>query len=104
MTDLLRVTTTTPDLHSAKKLARTLVSENLAGGAQIIGPVLSLSWNGEREEYQLVLSTTTAAYRALAAALTRHHPWQNPEITVVALAGASEAYAQWLREATGAED
>jgi uncharacterized protein involved in tolerance to divalent cations len=100
----LRVTTFTPDLHSAKRLARTVVSENLAGDARIVGPVLSLSLEGEREEFQLTLSTTTASYRALGAALTRHHPVQNPEITVVVLDSTSEPYAAWLREATMGEN
>jgi periplasmic divalent cation tolerance protein len=104
VTDLLRVTTSTPDLHSAKKLARTVVTENLAGDARIIGPVFVVSWNGESEEYQVVLSTTAAAHSALSAALIRHHPLRNPEITTVALDAASEGYGAWLREATGAED
>lgn len=104
MSDLLRVTTATPDLDSAKNLARTAVAARLAGNAQIAGPVASVFWHlgetGEGEEYTVTLSTTTEAYPALEAHLREHHPWDNPEITAIALAAAPEAYARWLREST----
>jgi periplasmic divalent cation tolerance protein len=65
MSDLLRVTTATPDQNAAKLLARSAVEAHLAGNAQIIGPVVSvfrhLGETGEGEEWQLVLSTTTEA-------------------------------------------
>jgi periplasmic divalent cation tolerance protein len=106
--DLLRVTTATPHLHSAKELARTAVAASLAGDAQIAGPVICVSWRhgqpGEGEEYQVVFSTTRAAYPELERHLRQHHPWDNPEITAVALAAAPAAYAQWLRESTVYED
>jgi periplasmic divalent cation tolerance protein len=108
MDDLLRVTTATPDLDSAKRLARTSIDENLAGNAQITGPVVSvyrhLGETGEGEEYALVLSTTRAAYPALEAHLREHHPWENPEITATEYAITPESYAQWLTEATTRKD
>lgn len=101
------MTTATPDQGAAKELARSAVAARLAGNAQIIGPVVSvfrhLGETGEGEEWQLVLSTTAAAYPALAAHLAEHHPWQNPEITAVELAAAPDAYAAWLHEATRPE-
>lgn len=104
MDDLLRVTTATPDLDSAKALARSAVAAKLAGNAQIIGPVVSvfrhLGETGEGDEYQLILSATTASLPKLAAHLVRNHPWQNPEITAIPLVYAPDAYAAWLREAT----
>jgi periplasmic divalent cation tolerance protein len=104
VTDLLRVTTATPDLDSAKTLARTAVAARLAGNAQITGPVISVFWHlgesGEGEEYAVTLSTTAAAFPALEAHLREHHPWDNPEITAIELTAAPEAYARWLREST----
>lgn len=102
--DLLRVTTATPDLESAKNLARTALAARLAGNAQIAGPVISVFRHrgevGEGEEYQVILSTTAEAYLALEAHLIAHHPWDNPEITAVALAAAPDAYDRWLRDST----
>jgi periplasmic divalent cation tolerance protein len=104
MSDLLRVTTATPDLDTAKALARSAVAERLAGNAQIVGPVVSvyrhLGETGEGMEYQLILSTTAGAYVALEAHLIEHHPWTNPEITAIPLAAAPDSYAAWLHEAT----
>jgi periplasmic divalent cation tolerance protein len=106
--DLLRVTTVTPHLHSAKKLALTAVAAGLAGNAHIAGPVISVAWQigdvGEVEAFQVTLSTTRATYPALEAHLRRNHPSENPEITAVALAAAPEAYARWLRESAIVED
>lgn len=97
-TALRRVTSATPDLDSAKSLARSAVAARLAGNAQIVGPVISmfrhLGEAGEGEEYPLTLSTTAAAHPALEAHLVEHHPWENPEITAIPLAAASDAYAQ----------
>jgi periplasmic divalent cation tolerance protein len=104
MSDLLRVTTATPDQDSAKSLARSAIAAWLAGNAQIIGPVISvfrhLGETGEGEEWQLILSTTTEAYPALEAHLVEGHPWTNPEITAIPLVEATEAYRAWLHEAT----
>jgi periplasmic divalent cation tolerance protein len=104
MTDLLRVTTATPDLASAKELARTAVAGRLAGNAQIVGPVVSvfrhLGETGEGEEFQLILSTTQAALAKLVEHLTEHHPWETPEVTAIPLVYATDLYATWLREAT----
>lgn len=104
MSDLLRVTTATPDLDAAKNLARSAVAARLAGNAQIVGPVVSifrhLGETGEGAEYQLILSTTAHAYPELEAHLIERHPWTNPEITAIPLAAVPDSYAAWLREAT----
>lgn len=104
MTDLLRVTTATPDQDSANALARSAVAERLAGNAQIVGPVVSvfrhLGETGEGEEFQLILSTTQAALPKLVEYLTENHPWENPEVTAIPLAYATELYTTWLHGAT----
>jgi periplasmic divalent cation tolerance protein len=101
---LLRVLTATPDLDSAQRLARTAVTAGLAGNAQINGPLRTvfrhLGEVGEGTEYQLMLSTTKAAYPALERHLLDSHPWQNPEIVALPLAEAAAGYARWLSEAT----
>jgi periplasmic divalent cation tolerance protein len=102
--DLLLVTTAAPDLATAKGLARSSVGERLAGYAQIIGPVVSvyreLSETGECEEFQLLLSTTKAALPKLVDHLSDNHPWENPNITAIPLAYATDVYATWLHQCT----
>ncbi|MFE9775548.1 divalent cation tolerance protein CutA [Streptomyces sp. NPDC005931] len=59
MADFLQMSTATPTREQAVELARTVVQEKLAAGAQIIGPVTSAFWhNGEfgaGKEWQLLL-------------------------------------------------
>jgi len=104
MPEMLRVTTATPDRDSALSLARSAVQARLAGNAQVLGPVASVFWHlgelGESEEWQLVLSTTAEAYPDLQEHLIEAHPWDNPEITAVAIERAPDSYTRWLREST----
>ncbi|MBP2338747.1 periplasmic divalent cation tolerance protein [Saccharothrix coeruleofusca] len=101
MTDGLQVTTTTADRDSAADLARSAVAARLAASAQVSGPVMSFFWHlseqGEGEEWQVTLKTTTDRYPALEAHLRREHPWDNPEVTALPLVAASEDYLAWLR-------
>lgn len=104
MSELLRVTTATPDRDSALTLARSAVGARLAGNAQVLGPLASVFWHngelGEGEEWQVVLSTTAEAYPDLQEHLIEAHPWRNPEITAVGIERAPDAYTRWLREST----
>ena len=99
---ILRVTTSAPDLATAKQLARDAVSARLAGNAMIVGPAVSIFRNlseiNEATEYQLALSTTKAALPVLVKHLTENHPWENPDITAIPLVYASDVYMTWLQE------
>jgi periplasmic divalent cation tolerance protein len=103
--DLLRVLTSAPDFASAQDLARSAVTAGLAGNAQVIGPVYAvfrhLGEVGEGAEFRVVLSSTRAAYPALAEHILERHPWRNPELVALPVLGAPPGYARWLREATG---
>ncbi|MFC6090380.1 divalent-cation tolerance protein CutA [Saccharothrix lopnurensis] len=101
MADFLQVTTTAADREVAARLARSAVAGRLAASAQVSGPVTSFFWHlgarGEGEEWQVTLKTTAERYPALEAHLRHEHPWDNPEVTAVPLAAASEDYLAWLR-------
>lgn len=105
MSDALQVTTTTADRHTAANLARSAVAARLAAGVQVSGPVTSFFWHlgeqGEGEEWQVTLKTTAERYPELEAHLHREHPWDNPEVTAVALAEASAEYLAWLHKTVG---
>lgn len=107
MTGILQVSTATPTRESALKLAQAAVSGKLAAGAQIVGPIASAFWhNGEfgtGEEYQLVLKTPAERYEALERYLLDNHPWENPEITAVAMVAAPARYQQWVRAVTSSD-
>lgn len=100
MADFLQVSTATPTRDQAVELARTVVAERLAAGAQIIGPVTSAFWHdgafGTGEEWQLLLKTTRARYPELEAHLLKHHPWQKPEIAAVPIETGSKGCLDWI--------
>ena len=104
MTGLVQVSTTTDSQESATTLARSAVELRLAASAQIYGPVASVFWHlGELdagEEWQVLLRTTEDRYPQLEAHLLKQHPWDNPEVTAVALTASSPRYGEWVRRAT----
>ncbi|GAA1301164.1 divalent-cation tolerance protein CutA [Saccharothrix xinjiangensis] len=107
MADFLQVTTTAADREAATHLARSAVAGRLAASAHVSGPVTSffrhLGEQGEGEEWQVTLKTTVERYPGLEAHLRREHPWDNPEVTAVPLAAASEDYLAWLRKTVNPE-
>ncbi|MEV0521831.1 divalent-cation tolerance protein CutA [Streptomyces sp. NPDC050439] len=96
----LQVATATETRSQAVELARHLVRQRLAAGAQIIGPVTSAFWHdgefGTGEEYQLLLKTRSDLYPRLEAAVLEHHPWQSPELTATAYVDSSPGFRAWV--------
>jgi periplasmic divalent cation tolerance protein len=104
MSGYLQVSTTTDSREVATRLAGSAVRAGLAASAQVHGPVTSVFWHlgeyGEGEEWQLTLKTTAARYAELEAHLLTEHPWDNPEVSAVALTAGSAGYLDWLDRGT----
>ena len=103
MTDLVLVLTTAPD-SEAETLARTLVEERLAACANVHASMMSTyRWKGEVEreaERQIVIKTTRERLAALQKRIGELHSYEIPELIVVAVAGVSDGYADWVRQST----
>ena len=99
-TRALKVSTTTDTVELAGQLAQSALAANLAGGAEVIGPIDAHSWHDgqavQQPEWRVTFTTTTAGYPALEAHLRTGHAWRNPEITAVAVVAASQDYLAWL--------
>ena len=84
---------------AAEACGRQLVADGLAACVQVDGPIRSIYlWQGEvqaEEEFRLLIKTAPAARAACLAALEQLHPYDLPEIVVLA-ADASPAYAAWV--------
>lgn len=87
----------------AAALARTLVEERLAACVNVLAPMISIyRWKGDvaqDHEQQLIIKTAAERVPALEARLRTLHPYEVPEFLVIPLAGGSNAYLTWLREA-----
>jgi periplasmic divalent cation tolerance protein len=98
------VLTTFPVDGDAESFARTLVDEQLVACVNVLAPMQSLyRWQGtveEANERQLVMKTSAASVEALKTRIARLHPYDVPEILVIAVTGGGEAYLRWIAEST----
>jgi periplasmic divalent cation tolerance protein len=98
------VTSTVPTQNQALSLARIVVKERLAAGAEVTGPAVSVFWHlgelGEGEEWRVTLRTSLAARDRLAARLAELHPWESPEISALPIAWCADRYAEWVERIT----
>ncbi|WP_164104060.1 divalent-cation tolerance protein CutA [Candidatus Laterigemmans baculatus] len=98
--DAVQIVTTVAEKSAAETLAQGLVQRRLAACVQIDGPLASVyRWAGEIEqasEFRLTLKTTAAAARQAIAYLGEAHPYDEPEILMIPVAGGSDGYLRWL--------
>jgi len=106
-TDVVVVLTTLPAGETdepARVFARTLVDERLAACVSVQAPMTSVyRWKGAVDaeaERQLVIKTTRARLAALEARLRTLHPYDVPELIVLAAAGGGAQYLGWVVEET----
>jgi len=92
---------TAPDGDVAARIARALVDERLVACANVVANVRSIyRWQGNVEdatEVMLVLKTRADRVEALAARLAALHPYDVPELVVLAVEGGLAPYLDWVR-------
>ena len=102
--DAIVILTTLPADADAAGFARQLVEERLAACVAIQPGMESVyRWEGQIEEAperQLVIKTSVARRDELIARIGALHPYEVPEVLVLA-ADASDAYGRWIVEQTG---
>ncbi|MBF6328708.1 divalent-cation tolerance protein CutA [Nocardia transvalensis] len=98
------VTSTTPTEKDARTIARAVVGERLAAGAEITGPAVSVFWHlgelGEGNEWRVSLRTSATTRDRLAARVAELHPWDSPEVTATPVEWCLETYAEWIERTT----
>jgi periplasmic divalent cation tolerance protein len=92
--------TTVADVASAGRLARALLEARLIACANLVPGVTSIyRWKGsvqEDAEVLIMLKTTRARIAALEAAVLGLHPYECPELVVLAPAHVEARYRAWL--------
>ena len=87
----------------AATIARALVERGLAACVNVVPGVRSFyRWQGKIEddaEHLLVIKTSDDKLAALDAALAELHSYDCPELVVLPIAGGSDAYLSWWRDA-----
>lgn len=96
----LQVITTAGTKEDARRIARSLVEQQLAGCVQIVGPITSTyRWEGdiaEDEEYLCMIKTRQSLFTTIEAAIKAVHPYDVPEILAMPITAGSQGYLDWL--------
>ena len=91
---------TFPDIETARRIARQLVTENLAACANIIPAVESIyRWQDKienAEETLVFFKTMAARYAAFQDRLKSLHPYEVPEIICLRIADGLPEYLRWV--------
>ena len=99
------VSTTFDAREAAEAMAQELVERRLAACAQLTPVTSFYRWKGRHERAEeVLLAAKTSAERSqeLVDFISRHHPYEVPEILVTPVIGGGEPYLRWLTEATAA--
>ena len=90
--------------EEAARIAHALVEEGLAGCVNIIRDIRSVyTWKGKTEdsaESLLIIKTREGLFPALEKKVKELHSYEVPEVIALPLAFGSEAYLDWLYDAT----
>jgi periplasmic divalent cation tolerance protein len=91
---------TFPNIDTAKIAARRLIEQRLAACVNVIPGMCAIyEWEGrvhEDGEVVVIAKTRTSAARAVVLALCDGHPYTNPAVLVIEVAGGSQAYLDWI--------
>ena len=100
-TDAVFVYTAWPSPETAEAAGAALVEARLAAAVNIIADVTSIyRWRGAVERAQetiMVIKTRHSRIDTVIAEVTRRHPYEEPGIAVLPLAGGSPGYLAWMR-------
>ncbi len=103
MTDGLVVLCTCPDDPTADRIARELVSGNLAACVNRAAFRSTYRWQGalhDEPEVLLIIKTVQSRYAELEMRLKALHPYDMAEIIALPIAAGSEPYLAWLTAET----
>lgn len=96
---------TASNKDEARKIATSLVEENLAACVSIIPKILSIyRWEGkvaEEEELLLIAKTSEEKFAALSQAVKKLHSYETPEIIAVPVVDGLKSYLDWIDESLG---
>lgn len=105
MSDVRLVLTTVGDAEAAARLASRLVEARLAACVSVQPGLRSTyRWKGEvvtEDELLVLIKTSVQRLDELRRVLLEEHPYEVPEFLALDVGEVPEAYAAWLRDATG---
>jgi len=96
------VLVTAPDLKTARKLARAVLTDRLAACVNVVPKIEShYWWQGKLERWNevlLVVNTTRSRLAALEKCILANHPYDTAEILALPLAAGTARYLASLAD------
>lgn len=103
--DAVLVYSTCPDEATAREIGGALVGERMAACVNVIPGMRSIyRWEGEiAEDAEVVMIAKTRAALAddVTKAIIARHPYDTPAVIVLAAAGGSAEFLDWIAAETG---
>jgi periplasmic divalent cation tolerance protein len=94
------VLVTTPDLKTARKLAKAALQARLIACANLVPRIEShYWWQGKIErgtEVLMILKTTSPRLAALEKLITAQHPYDTAEFLALPISRGNKRYLDWL--------
>ncbi|HRD78114.1 MAG TPA: divalent-cation tolerance protein CutA [Hyphomicrobiaceae bacterium] len=91
---------TCPTAGEAERIGGGLVDRRLAACVNILPEMTAIfQWQGERQterEAVMIVKTRAALADAVTAAIRATHPYTNPAIVVLEIAGGSPEFLAWI--------
>lgn len=89
-----------PDVETAQRIARELVSAQVAACVQLLGPITSVyTWKEEvhqATEWLLLIKTVAASFQDVADIVVELHRYDIPEVIAVPVTHTLESYGSWV--------
>jgi periplasmic divalent cation tolerance protein len=99
------VYTAWPSAETATAAGEALVEASLAAAVNVIPAIRSIyRWQGKIEradECLMIVKTRRGRVAEVIAEVRRRHPYDEPGIAVLALAGGSPSYLEWMVRESG---
>lgn len=103
-TKFIVILNTCPGSITAKQIAQDLVVNNIAACVNVIPSIQSyFKWGNKiqiKDEYLLVIKTTTEKYEAVRDKIIKLHPYDVPEIVRLPIDAGLESYLNWVEQST----
>lgn len=95
--------TTLPDKITTKKIAKTLVKENLVACVNFFTVESVYRWKNkltEDREYALIMKTKKSLYKKVEKRLNELHPYEVPAIVSYEIKNGFSGYLSWIHKET----
>ena len=95
---------TCPDIVTAERISRLVVSQKLAACVNQVPNVTSdYEWQGkikQDNEVLLLIKTETEKFDAISQAIREIHPYELPELIAVPVTQGEPNYLEWIKQCT----